>query len=358
VVGLTTALELRTRHPAAQISIAAKYLPGDSAPDYTSAWGGANWFPASTDNETHQDWDSITYRKFGVLATERPESGLLSMRIRFHYEKPIGEVGILTASTRQLWFEDLVGGFETIPQHELPAGTVFGLEMNSFVIDVQRYLPWLQAECTRHGIHIYRKVFYSIREALDFAPKATTVFNCTGIGAMTLGGVCDQKMYPARGQILLVEGPEKPLKKMYFRAPDRDGEATHVFPRGEGRQGVILGGCRQKGNWNGEPELEFAKIIKARCCALVPELGRPEDLRVVKHGVGLRRESTPLSSNSAASDSLTISSWTRRRRKGRSGEIWRSTCDPQLWCRRDRLSGFMVSIMALTVTQRTDMWCH
>jgi D-amino-acid oxidase len=88
---------------------------------------------------------------------------------------------------------------------------------------------------------------------------------------------------------LLVEGPEEPIRKMYFRAPHRDGEATHIFPRGE-RGGVILGGCRQKHNWNGEADLEFAEVIKQRCCALVPQLGDPKDLKIVKHGVGLRRK--------------------------------------------------------------------
>lgn len=76
---------------------------------------------------------------------------------------------------------------------------------------------------------------------------------------------------------------------MYFRAPDRDGEATHIFPRGD-NGGIILGGCRQKNNWNGAVEPEFAEVIKARCCALAPQLGKPQDLRVIKHGVGLRRE--------------------------------------------------------------------
>jgi len=154
-------------------------------------------------------------------------------------------------------------------------------------------------------------VFNHIRDAFRAYPQTTAVFNCTGIGALTLGGVEDKKIFSARvrivhfnvllvrrlrahyitcqqGQIVLVEGPEKPIRKMYFRAPHRDGEATHIFPRGE-RGGVILGGCRQKGRWDGEPEMDFAKVMKQRCCALVPELGRPEDLKVIKHGVGLRR---------------------------------------------------------------------
>ena len=64
------------------------------------------------------------------------------MRIRFHYEKPIEKVGILTPATGKLWFEELVGGLEAIGEGELPEGTVFGFEMASFVINVQMYLPW------------------------------------------------------------------------------------------------------------------------------------------------------------------------------------------------------------------------
>ena len=64
------------------------------------------------------------------------------MNIRFHYEKPIDEVDILTPATGKLWFEELVGGLQEIEKEELPEGTVFGFEMASFVINVQMYLPW------------------------------------------------------------------------------------------------------------------------------------------------------------------------------------------------------------------------
>jgi D-amino-acid oxidase len=64
------------------------------------------------------------------------------MPIKFHYEKPIDQVGILTEATGKLWFEELVGGLRAIPDADLPNGTVFGFEMDSFVLDVQRYLPW------------------------------------------------------------------------------------------------------------------------------------------------------------------------------------------------------------------------
>lgn len=89
---------------------------------------------------------------------------------------------------------------------------------------------------------------------------------------------------------MLVENPKTPLTRMYFRSPRRvDKDTTYVFPRGA-HGGVILGGCRIDNEWNGDVDLAFAEDIKQRCCALAPELGKPEDLKVIYHAVGLRRE--------------------------------------------------------------------
>ncbi len=91
-----------------------------------------------------------------------------------------------------------------------------------------------------------------------------------------------------QGQVMLVESTHVDIKKMYFRSPARThADTTYVFPRGE-HGGIILGGCRLDNQWEGTVSLEFAEDIKRRCCALAPELGKPEDLRVIKHGLGLR----------------------------------------------------------------------
>lgn len=88
---------------------------------------------------------------------------------------------------------------------------------------------------------------------------------------------------------MLVESPSTPLTKMYFRSPKRTHkDTTYIFPRGR-HGGVVLGGCRLDGVWKGEPDMAFAEDIKTRCCKLCPDLGKPEDLKVLKHGVGLRR---------------------------------------------------------------------
>lgn len=138
------------------------------------------------------------------------------------------------------------------------------------------------------GVDIRRGHYRSLVELFTDFPDAIAYFNCTGIGAKHLGNVTDPLVYPQRGQTLLVEGPKKPIGRMYLRAGARqDGETTYVFPRG-GHGGVILGGCRQADNWDGEVDPDLANEIKKKCCELCPELGKPEDLKVLQQGVGLR----------------------------------------------------------------------
>ena len=44
VLGLTTALQL-ARQGYKDVTIVAKYMPGDNHPEYTSIWAGDNWVP-------------------------------------------------------------------------------------------------------------------------------------------------------------------------------------------------------------------------------------------------------------------------------------------------------------------------
>jgi D-amino-acid oxidase len=66
------------------------------------------------------------------------------------------------------------------------------------VLEVFAYALRLQTEATRLGIEVHRRVFGHIKDALRLYPQATAVFNCTGIGALTLGGVEDAKIFSAR----------------------------------------------------------------------------------------------------------------------------------------------------------------
>ncbi|KAF2189187.1 FAD dependent oxidoreductase [Zopfia rhizophila CBS 207.26] len=289
VIGLTTALALRETYPSSNITIVAKHFPGDRSIEYTSPWAGANWASMAHDNGPLENYDRITFHKFSEIAEKWCEAGIGRMGMWGIFDGSLEEVGIVTPETGKIWYEELVGGLRRLKDEERPEGSVFGLEFGStFRINTQVYLAWLQNQVLSRGVSLVRREYTSISAVLKDFPKATLLVNCTGLGSLKLEDVKDMNLYPTRGQTVLVAEPKVPIERMYFRSPKRiDPETTYVFPRPLGG-GVILGGSRQDGNWSGEVDMELARDIMERCCKLCPELGKPEDLKVIAHGVGLR----------------------------------------------------------------------
>lgn len=221
-------------------------------------------------------------------SSSNSEIGIYRVPIVACFDNEPSDSGILSQDTGKIWYDSLVGGLRHLLPASVPEGAKWGFECDSFVIDTGRYLGWLQNQCLSQGMEVHRKSFASLDEALRAYEGVDVLFNCTGLGSYHLGGVQDTSLYPTRGQVMLVEQPAVPARKMYFRSPRRvASDTTYVFPRGP-HGGIILGGCRDDGVWEGEVRMDFAEDIKKRCCALCPELGSPEDLKVVSHGVGLR----------------------------------------------------------------------
>ncbi|GKT74199.1 FAD dependent oxidoreductase [Colletotrichum tofieldiae] len=288
VIGLTTALTLRADYPSSRITILAEYFPGDYHIDYCSPWAGGNWCSSANDNGLLESFDRVTFKRFREIAKNTPEAGIKSSPLRMIFDQKIEDAEILSKGTGKLWYEDLVGGTVPLSMDELPERAVFGLDVPStFVINTQIYLQWLLDQCRESSINLVRRRIGHIKDA-RISPDVAAIFNCTGLGSYFLDGVQDKSMYPTRGQTILVEQPIQPLERMYFRSPRRvDNDTTYIFQRPLAG-GIVLGGCRQDGNWDKEVDPELTKTILERCCALAPELGRPEDLKIIKHGVGLR----------------------------------------------------------------------
>lgn len=161
-------------------------------------------------------------------------------------------------------------------------------------INTAIYLPWLLSQCLKNGVVVKRA---EITHLLDAARPgmhhsgrpADLVFNCTGLGARSLGGVMDQTVHPARGQIVVVRNE---CDGMYSISGTDDGpdEGMYIMGRAAGG-GTILGGCYQKDNWESQPDPSLALRIMKRCVEACPALtgGQGvEKLSVIRHGVGLR----------------------------------------------------------------------
>ncbi|KAH8703488.1 putative D-amino acid oxidase [Talaromyces proteolyticus] len=281
VTGLTTANTLLSRFPSSNldITIVAKHLPGDtSQTEYCSPQAGANWFTFQTEFNKFAHYDKVTFERFIKIAEESPESGIKRFPLRV-------VSGHDVRTTENPWFEELVGGVKDVPKEELPEGAQQGMDLVTFMFNPNIYLHWLNARLIKAGVRILRRSYKHIDDVMSDFPHASAVFNCTGLGARTLGGVQDEK-----GQTLLIAEPITPLKRMaIWTQPSLFGpnEFAHVFPRPLGG-GVIIGGMSIQDRWDETYDPSLAERTKQRACQLCPELGKPEDLQIIRHNVGLR----------------------------------------------------------------------
>ncbi|KAJ7664669.1 hypothetical protein DFH06DRAFT_1087553 [Mycena polygramma] len=201
--------------------------------------------------------------------------------------------------------------FRLLEASELPEGVLHGGTYSTLCIDVPRYLPYLLNRFLASGGRTFRAMLPSLTALLSeterptiepfpptsnsgstaptFAPGA--VINCTGMGALTIGDVLDDAVYPTRGEVLIVRAPWIHNDSTYHFA---DGHVTYVIARQSGD--VILGGTRQADDWHPIPRPETVKLIKERGIAVFPELlpenkrdsRKVEDLDVREECVGLR----------------------------------------------------------------------
>jgi len=103
-------------------------------------------------------------------------------------------------------------------------------------INTAIYLPWLVSQCLKNGVVFKRAVFEHVVEAASFhhsGKKADVIVNCTGLSAVKLGGVNDQKMMPARGQTILVRN-EAEVMCSNSGTDDGDDEVCYIMQRAAG----------------------------------------------------------------------------------------------------------------------------
>ena len=169
------------------------------------------------------------------------------------------------------------------------------------------------SQCLANGVVFKRAVLKHVSEAAQLhhsGERADVLVNCTGLMALKLGGVEDQKMLPARGQTVLVRN-DPGMMCSNSGTDDGDDEVCYIMQRAAGTRmtstsdimtqtqlltessggGTILGGCYQKGNWDSQFDPNLATRIMQRAVQLCPGLtdGKGfEHLDVVRHNVGLR----------------------------------------------------------------------
>ncbi len=294
VIGLTSALHLLRRlssfspfRPVAVKIISKCFPPMTNAPTssstpyaddplYCSIRSGAHWFSfADHSDSVNQQRDLLTYRAFSGLAAIFPESGVTGC--------PSNAVFTPNSPYSVPWFAHSVEGFREYTAEELRerfSHTRFtrGFTFRSFMIDVNRYLPWLMEQFLKAGGSIEQRTV----EASDLpflAAQCDYLINCTGLGAATL--VSDKAVFPTRGRTVIVRCPE--IKEI-LRAPGP--MPVYILPRFDSECTVVLGGTYQVMEHSIDcSDTETAKLIVEKCVQLEPKL---KHAQVVSHSAGLR----------------------------------------------------------------------
>ncbi|KAG7287294.1 hypothetical protein NEMBOFW57_006802 [Staphylotrichum longicolle] len=298
VSGLTCAL-LLAKQKGNTVTVVAKHMPGDYDAEYTSPWAGANVLPMALAKDSR--WEGRTWPELRRLAATTPEAGLHIQTARVLRRTKDVTAGLKAALSDGLfqpdpWFRELMDDFREIPAAQLPPGMHSGCEFTSVCINTAVYLPWLVGQCAKHGVTFKRAVLKHISEAKGMmgpqgkGGKVDVVVNATGLLACRLGGVMDTKVYPARGQIVLVRNEAEGFMPTTSGCEDGEDEVVYVMQRALGG-GTILGGTYMKGNWDPNPDPNIAMRIMKRAVETHPELtgGKGvEGLDIIRHGVGLR----------------------------------------------------------------------
>jgi D-amino-acid oxidase len=260
VAGLTSAFGLRSA--GCDVEIWARELP----PKTTSNIAAAIWYPYAVGNDPRiVEWSGATYRvlrQFAEIdgAGVKLVRGLEYIADREHDDNAVHRAAIY--------------GVREMTRGEVPARFARGFELSLPVVEMPIYLEYLSRSFVAYGGRIVERAVASLDEALEAAPL---VVNCTGLGARELCN--DREMVAIRGQIVRVERGAVDR----FTLDDYDPRGvTYVVPRS---RDCVLGGTREEGREDLEPDEAATRGILERCAELDSRLA---NARVLSVAVGLR----------------------------------------------------------------------
>lgn len=254
VTGLTCAVRL------AEAGLAVRLVARDRLEGTTSSVAAAVWYPYEAyPRDRVLGWSQTTYEQLVRLAGDDPAAGV-RLRSGVEWRREDGP---------EPWWASAVP--DLVKVDDPPPGLAIGWRFTAPVVDMSRYLPWLETRLAAHG------VVPEDRALADLAEVAGTVVDCAGLGARELAG--DPSVTPIRGQVVLVE--QVGLDE--WVVDDGDGRAlTYVVPRIDD---VVVGGTAEHGVDDLTVDPATADAILDRATALVPALA---GARVLRHKVGLR----------------------------------------------------------------------
>lgn len=234
-------------------------------PNTTSNKAAALWQPfLSGPVDKVPGWGKTTLDRYKKQMNENPNCGVMTMRTVLIFDK----------ATPDPWWKDAVGEIKRLDQGSLPEGYVDGYEIDGFVIDTSRYMPYLMIKFADLGGRIVQRNVEDVNSVLE---SNNLIVNCTGLGSKSLFN--DEELTPVRGQVIKVENNGFPYSLSDDEGPN---SLAYIIPR---HDDIVLGGTEQMGDSNIEPNQEDTESILRRCAAINPAF---KNVSIKEVTVGIR----------------------------------------------------------------------
>lgn len=295
VLGLSAAFAISENFSRPhKITIVAEHDP-ESVPylsQYTSPWAGAHFRPFPLKNAGElKDYplSRKTLQRFKNLAQTNPElsikfvTGIEYFGAPDKHYKNLGE-----------GYKEEIDNFRVLQPKELPKDAEMGTTYDTYVMNSPHYLQFLYRRLKFHyGVDFVTAKLDKLSDVLRYAKlNRFVIVNCSGMGLQWDGGY-DPKLFPIRGQTLLVRAPTNcKLQDFTITHQLKNNEWTFCIPRPlDG--GIILGGTKQVRATDSAPREEDTKALLARGAEKFPELMKTDEngrkyFDVAKVNVGFR----------------------------------------------------------------------
>lgn len=219
--------------------------------------------PNTTSNVAAAYWAPVSVFESGMIATgfmdEFNRASIISQRM---FQDLVGSrYGVWWIKSFFLGASfDFPGGKKLYPDYKSysPASSPFtGFEINdevhSLMIEPPIYLKALLDDFYQLGGKLIVRKFNDLNELNQL--KESYIMNCTGLGSHGL--FKDKSLIPVQGQLAVLL-PQEEINYGYV-IPTFD-DLLYMFPR---KDGIILGGTSEKGNWSLNPnDQELTRIME------------------------------------------------------------------------------------------------
>jgi D-amino-acid oxidase len=252
-VGLATAR--LAQEAGFDVTIYTKAMP----PETTSNIAGGQWLPVTVYDsdrtltpefkEQFKAAAQYGYRRYQIMTD--PRYGIRWMR---NYQLSDTPWHSPSNTTQNGMLQGLLPEAMDLPAGTHSFGNKFVRQFDGMLVEPPIYLPAMLTDVRIAGGKVVVRELKSLDEVRGLREKL--VFNCTGLGAKALFG--DEELTPIRGQLtMLLPQPEVTYATVY--------ENTYMFSR---RDGVVLGGTHEMGDWNLQPDLTTKAAILAKQASL------------------------------------------------------------------------------------------